>query len=530
MILIAGAAILVALRFTLTSDLSIGGGYNPHDDSLYVERAAHLLAGEGFGPYDARVLLKYPGISLWLAGTRWAGIPFALSIEVLYIAAGLYLLAGLLKAGASPWVLLAALALYVLNPVTLGENWWRVLREPLDTGLLVTMIGAVAHLFARAKGGVAWGHLVIFSVAFAFSMFVREENRLLWALLVLYCAALLWWRRRTATLDRRAVLLTIALIAVPALLAKGWEYTLRGIAETYYGLPIIHDFGEGEFPRLMAAIRSVESAKDNRMVMVTQERLAKLQKEVPAFAPIAQHLPKPGPNTYSCKLHGVCSEWSNGWMPFWIKDAAFELGLTPSLPAGQEFFRRVRLMIEDACAAGRLRCRPNGDKFVPPMELRWIRGYVEEGYRVARLMLTPELHTDAGAENVALPEKTRRLYAQVGFVPAATSPNGLRASLRNALVLPHQWLGAFLLLAALAALPVRLWIADRVPLDAVGLVCAIAGLYGLFRLAILTYIAVYFGALTSRFVISTYAISILLAVPFIVETINAWRKARAMPA
>ena len=68
--------LLVATKLVLVSDLSVTIGYSPHDDSLYVERAFSMLSGQGFGVYDSRVLVKYPGLSIWLAGARMIGLPF----------------------------------------------------------------------------------------------------------------------------------------------------------------------------------------------------------------------------------------------------------------------------------------------------------------------------------------------------------------------------------------------------------------------------------------------------------------------
>src|SRR5712691_431084 len=102
--LLAGA---IAVRLVITSDLSVDIRYAPHDDSLYVERALHLLSGEGFGPYDSRVLVKYPGLSVWLAAVRTLGIPYLFSLNVLYLAAGVYFVLALLRSGASRWVVLA---------------------------------------------------------------------------------------------------------------------------------------------------------------------------------------------------------------------------------------------------------------------------------------------------------------------------------------------------------------------------------------------------------------------------------------
>src|SRR5512143_1663892 len=140
----------------------------------------------------------------------------------------------------------------------------------------------------------------------------------------------------------------------------------------------MHDFGEGEFPRLISAMRSLESKKDNRLVMITQEALGRLRAEVPRLAPVIDRLPRPGPGTYSCKRYGVCSEWANGWMLFWIKDAAFEAGLTPDAVSAQKFFRQARLDIERACGDGRLTCRDKGQGLMPRFELRWTRAYLKE--------------------------------------------------------------------------------------------------------------------------------------------------------
>ena len=95
---LAGAVVLNAV---LVSDLGVLFQLSPHDDSLYVSRAFSLLNGQAFGPYDSHTLSKLPGISLWLAGTRVAGIPHLIALNALYVFSGLYLIAGMRRAGAA---------------------------------------------------------------------------------------------------------------------------------------------------------------------------------------------------------------------------------------------------------------------------------------------------------------------------------------------------------------------------------------------------------------------------------------------
>jgi len=535
------AVILVAMRLALGSDLAVEIIYSPHDDSLYVERAWHLLSGEAFGAYGNRILIKYPGISIWLAGVRVLGIPFLISVNALYIGTGIYLLAALLRGGINRWIALSAFVLYLFNPITYGIEWMRVIREPLDTGLLVLMVAAIAHVIVSVdQGRRPWTHLAVFALTFAFSMFVREENRLLWGLLVLFVGAL-WWQAIHAKRHGALVVVAVALL-VPSALAKGYEFGLRDFVERHYGLPIIHEFGEGQFPRLLAAIRSVRSSKDNRLVMVSQETLRKLRKEVPAFAPVIDKLPLPGAGTFSCRYQGVCSEWANGWMPFWIADGAFRAGLAPNLVAAQAYYRKVRLGIEAACAEGRLKCTQKGEGFLAPMELRWTRAFVAEGWRLAKMLFAPDTRPISEVPAVYdVPVELGRIYQAVTMtsnfdslahenlgsgtdIPRYVSP--IAASARGALLAPYQFVAALLLLAMIVALAIRLWIADQAPLGPMALLGLVVMVYGLLRVAALTYVAVYLGPFTSRIVFSTYAVTVPLALPFIAETIVAWTKIR----
>ncbi len=533
------AAACVLARLALTSDLSVEITFAPWDDSLYVKRAHHLLAGEAFGPYDGRLLGKYPGISLWIAGVRMLGIPFLVSVNALYVGAGVYFAAALLRCGVSRWLVLVSFALYLFNPITFGYEWIRAIREPLATGLMVLMIAAIAHVLAGLREGrVPWGHLAVFAPVFAFSLFVREDDRLLWALPVLFAAAVTGYAARRRPLAPQWMVFAAAAVIAPAMLGAAYEYALRAYIERHYGLPTLHELSEGEYPRLLAAIRSIRTAKDNRMVMVPQAALEKLRTEAPSFGPVVDRLPKPHGGTWSCELHGVCSEWSNGWIPFMIKDEAFRAGLTPNLAAGQAYFKRVRSEIERACSERRLACIDKGTGLVPPMELRWTRAYLSEGWRIAKLALAPD--------NNAIPEvpvtyrvplELGRLYqaatmtdyfdtelqSRLGERPASRLYVNPLADLRATLRSPYLLAGSALIIAALAALAARSWIAHRLPLGPLALAAWVFVLYSAFKLAALSYVAVFMGGFTARLVFPTYAVLIILALPLIAEAILAIR-------
>ena len=388
-----GVAALVLLKLLLVSGSGVQMIYSPHDDGLYVSRAFHLLMDGTLGSYDARLLVKLPGISLWLAGNRWLGIPYLLSTNLLFAFAGIYFIAALNHLNVNRLFLLFVFFLYLFNPVTVEPQWFRVMREPLSISLLVMMLASVLFIFAYLQEQrFASTHIAILAVTFAFSLTVREEDLLLYSLIAMAVSLALWkyWPtfRNQKWLKRVGVL---SLICLPFIMAAIGNIAMRSYVDRHYGAPLLHDFGEGEFPRLIAAIRSVESRKDNRLVMITQEALGKIRVLVPMFAPVIDRLPAPSETSYSCVRHKVCSEWSNGWHMFWVKDAAFSAGLTPTLPAGQAYFRNVRLEIERACQEGKLKCRDKGQKLFPTFELRWTRALLQEMSGVFKMMTMPGL-------------------------------------------------------------------------------------------------------------------------------------------
>ena len=543
------ALVLAVLKLWLVSDLTLQIVYTPADDTAYVLRAWHLLRGEGYGPYDATLLVKYPGLSLWIAAMHELGLPLLLSINLLYLGAGLYLAGALLACGARRWLVLLSFALYAFNPVTFGSEWIRPIREPLSTGLLALMVGAMAHMLAAHRAGRRpWGHLALFTLAFAFSLFVREEDRLLWGMLALFTGALAW--QATGSLPRAArprggaLAFAAAAFIVPGLAGKAYEHALREFAERHYGLPMLHEFGEGEYPPMLAAIRGIRSAKDNRMVLLPQETIEKLRREVPEFAPVAAQLPRPGPRTFSCQLQGVCSEWSNGWMPFWIKEEAFRAGLTPTLVQAQAYFRQVRMDIERACASGRLECSPHGSGIVAPMELRWTRAYVAETWRLLKWALGPEVGPLAGNPTVYdVPLEIGRIYRdmtgarfddrlQSGYgAPASAQGRASAFGLARLIITPvHRLACAFLLLAAFAALLWRCWTAGRAAPDALALTGMVFGAFLLGRLAILGWLAVSMGQFAPRIVFATYSVALLVALPFAAGSLRALRRGEGTPA
>jgi hypothetical protein len=530
-----GLMVAIGLKLLLVGDLTVLIEYAPHDDGLYVVRAYHLLTSGDFGPYDARTLVKLPAMSFWLAGNRLVGIPYLWSINLLYAAAGLYFIAAARAAGAGKLLAFAAFVLYLFNPISMSDEWTRVMREPLSTILLVTMLASALFIVLRLKERRnPFAFLLVFALAFAFSLLLREEDALLYSVLAMLGAAA--WRTTRDTGGTRRKLTMIALvIIVPLLIAGAANFAARQFIEHHYGLPVLDDFTEGEFPGFLAAIRSIESRKDNRMVMVTQERLAKLLTEVPRLAPLIQRLPPPGPTTFSCQLYGVCTEWVNGWMPYFVKDAAAEAGFTPDLAAAQQFFRSARIDIERACAERRLKCRVNGSGLVPPFELRWTRAYLQELLTLLAMTAAPKPHFSEQPARFDGDAAFSRIFQYVTLTSQSdvqnqaaskslqTQSDNLRATCRRALGSIYQAIIPWFVFLVLIAFVVRVSRWHEMPPNLLALVISLFMAYALVRIVLLAYPSVFFGHFDNRLVFSTHSMLLLAGLFLLKDAVDILR-------
>lgn len=386
-------AFLILVKLILIAGNPVQMAWAPHDDGLYMLRAFYLVMDGSMGPYDSKLLIKLPGISLWLAGTRSLGIPYMLSINLLFIMSGVYFVAALRRIGVNQLLALLVFSVYLFHPVTFHWQWFRVLREPLAVSMLVLMLGSMLFVLSYLRDGLlSIAHMGMFAIVFAFSLLLREEDRLLYALFIMFVLVIAL-HLRTKWQDRslKSRVGIMLILVAPLLFAVSGNTLTRMYVQHYYGVPLLYDFGEGEFPRLIAAIRSVESQQASRHVMVSQEALKKIRAEVPSFAPVIDRLPPPGPKSYSCERFKICDEWTNGWMLFWIKDAAFDAGLTPTLFDSQIYFLSIRRQIEQACAEGRLKCADKGSGIIPPFEWKWSQALLSEAAGVVQMMMMPRL-------------------------------------------------------------------------------------------------------------------------------------------
>lgn len=377
-------------KLILGSDQYVNMIYSPHDDGLYVMRAFSILNYGDFGEYDSRLLVKNLGFSLYLSLIRLIGVPYLLSLNILLIIAVFCLFNNFRKISLDPFLALLICVTLLLTPVAFDHQWIRVLREPLSTILFMFLFSSTISVFAcLEKGAIKIWAIVALSFFSTLLYITREEDVIILTLPIIILAVryLFFERNKKISFLKKFFPLVFIFYGFIALT----QISLSFFIKHNYGNSVVNDFGSGEFPKLVASIRSIKSEKNNRHVSIPQESLNKLRLEVPEFIPVLDKMPPPSITSYSCERFKVCSEWTNGWHYFWLKDAAYQAGVTPNHDLAQQYFRLIRKKIDFACENGRLECHRNGGGLFPLFDFYYLKDFFIELQNAFSMFLQPGL-------------------------------------------------------------------------------------------------------------------------------------------
>ncbi len=529
--------VLIGFRFLLTWDMEVYKKFLIHDDALYISRAFHLLMDGTFGAYSNPILVKLPGFSFFLAAQTLTGLSYLENILLLYCCAGVYFLSAIKREIPNKPLLIIVFTLYLLNPITLSIEWYRIIRAPLSISLFIFILGAILFILQELhKDKLSFIHMGVLSVAFAFGLLVREDGVLLYLpVFILMCLVISNGKIRHSVKSLSGAIRLLTFILLPFILTWIGNTSARSFSEKHYGLRLIHDLTEGEFPKLIRVIRSVESKRDNRYVWVSQDRLASIRTAVPEAAPMIDRLPRPGPGTYPCTRFGLCTEWNNGHMVFWIKGAVFEETLGPT--QSQAYFRQLSTAILAACQTGKLTCGKLDSGFFPPFEFRWTRALAQEAIRAVGSIFKPTLILPEGRPRTEhVPKDYLRMFQVItsdthadNCTPAmgpACLPiqQSVFGPFKKILTSAFEILGPALLILGLCIFLFRLAWYDGQPITPLKWLTIILVAFSLTRWAALSYVAIYMGDLDERMYYSLY-ISGLLIFPFwIAGEFGAWRR------
>jgi hypothetical protein len=375
------AAGLAGVKLWLVAAQPLGAiGVMPHDDTLFLDRAEHLLAGRWLGPYDQYVLAKGPGFPLWLAASHALGVPLRVGQHLGYLLAAALLVGALRPVVPGRWAPVALFAWLAFNPLTFSGDDTRVLRHDVATIWAVVSMAGVAGAWLRPRLS-AWRVAVWCGVAglgLGMSWITREEAVWLMPGALFVAGAIVWRKVRS----RRWAGVRTALGAVALPLTIGWAGPVGWVCAqnaAHYGWWGTVEFRSREMKAAYGALLRVEPEQWQRFVPVPRETRQRIYAVSPAFASLRDHFEGSGGEGWArlgegvtgrpasdLEIHGAGFVWA-------LRDAVVWSGHGGSAREALDFYAQLAAEVNGAVEAGLLRGGARRTGFLPPWQPEYTR-------------------------------------------------------------------------------------------------------------------------------------------------------------
>ena len=285
--------ILVALKHSILAEQPfVARSTNPHDDTLFLSQAFHILAGEWLGPYNQFPLLRGPFYPIWIRFVYVLGVPLIHANDFLYLGACLLTMRALLPLESGHPILFFIFVLLYFAPhtydyATVSHAFRMQINSSLVLLVCASSLGLGIRMIYRSGPILPWSLLL--GLSFSFFWYTREEG--IWILpalllLVICVGGLMIHRDGWSTLGATI----LHCFVVPGVVLAICTSALLLMNNHFYGAPVVRDIKAKQFKHAYNGLLRIKSEELLEDVHVTRKTLRKLYELSPKMKELKPHL------------------------------------------------------------------------------------------------------------------------------------------------------------------------------------------------------------------------------------------------
>jgi hypothetical protein len=261
---------------------------------------------------------------------------------------------------------------FALFPAWFGADFSRIYREGFLSALSAIIIGFGIRLFRlmTAERQSTFSRQTVTLSAFIGALVgLFAITKISWQIPLFYLLTLLFfWVSGSAKKIgvKKTVVKTAQISLISGLGFSMIFLPVENINNLRVGVPIVEEFSQGEFPKMLNTLAAIEVDGKREGVLIDYKVRAAAYSVSESFRSLRPFLDSgtSGPwKKISCEATGICDE-SGLWFPWEIRDAIYGTGKVNSDIEMQNFMMQVRLEIETGCSKKAIKC---GDLGIAPM-------------------------------------------------------------------------------------------------------------------------------------------------------------------
>ena len=358
--LIALWLMLIALLILIRDLILINIWDLPFDDGLFIGRAESLIGNtektlgstRGFNPLVKGQI--YPFIvatsnNLNLNPITFVFIFYAISISILVF---------LFHRQFKEIILIFFVILFVLaDPSPFSAQASRISREfSYENLVLILFLIFILLKFRFYENKLGLFSFIPIGASIGLIMFLanntREERP--WIYLIWIVGVIWLFTNSTRTIKPLVILVTVTFLTYSMLTLNLMNYN-----KNIFGVKLTSTTIEGEFPRLMSNLASIDVPENyNPYVSISESKRKIAYDNSPSFNLLKDYLEGDGKAwiQFGCENSQTCEDYANGWFHVALRVAIDNIGYWITQQSAQEFMQEINNELEAACGSGKIEC------------------------------------------------------------------------------------------------------------------------------------------------------------------------------
>jgi len=356
-------AIFVFVSLLLLRDLVLINVRNlPFDDGLFVGRAESLIGNterslgstRGFNP-----LVKGQVYPFILELSNFVNLNPLVVVYIFFWVAVIAIFILLYIHTKDIKLVLPFILFVIFDPSPFSAEASRISREffyEVTILLVFAFFVKFKITFFKEKKYFSFPYIITAGISLGLVIFLanntREERP--WVYLILL-SGFIWVIEKNKNKIRTTALVALIAIVAYSLL----NFNLKNYNNDIFGVSLTSTTVEGEFPRLMSNLSSIQvTEKFNPYVSISEKKREIAYENSPSFSLLKEYLEGEGQAwiQFGCANSETCEDYANGWFHVALRVAIDDSELWITQSNAQNYMRKVNNELELACNSGKIKC------------------------------------------------------------------------------------------------------------------------------------------------------------------------------
>ena len=357
---------ITLVKFWLAGAYTLRPEYSPHDGTLFVTLASHILNGDWLGSYHHLTSIKGVFYPLWIAFTNLVSIPLLTAQQILYALACIIFTLAVRPHFKNKWWLVIIYLLLVFCPFSIITD--RPFRLGIYPALTILVMACVFALYSRLVSSsgkpLAWS--IGLGLALAAFWHTREE-----AIWILPSVLIFYFMVGVQCLSNRkhGFRKIFSLLSIPVLLVVMSSLTISYLNWSKYGVFTPVEIQSSEYVSAYSGLLKITTKEWKRFYPVLKETREKAYSVSPAFREIKPYLEELVETRKGDRI-----DIPGAFFPWVFRTAVYKAGYYNSKESENPknlretfgFYQRMGSELKEACDTGKLACSPQISSFLPP--------------------------------------------------------------------------------------------------------------------------------------------------------------------